>query len=213
MGFQYQHLAQQIAHKIYSGELEIGQRLNSLRNFSKQHRVSLNTAKSCYDLLEAQGLIYVKPKAGYFVQAKQRINVDLPQHSDFYSHVREVSNLDLQIEIQDASIHQKLIHLGSIQLSPNLVPVDTLRRSIQRALKHSHPEDFLYSDRHGHTQLREALVQHWAEDGLFIQKDDIFISNGCMPALSVVIQVLTQQEIALLFRRLISMGNCNYWQA
>ena len=193
MGFQYQNLAQQIAHKIYSGELKIGQRLNSLRHFSKQHRVSLNTAKSCYELLEAQGLIYVKSQAGYFIQAPKTKNVDLPQHIEFVSRAREVSNLDLQIEIQDASIHQKLIHLGSIQLSPNLVPIDVLRRSIQRALKHSQQEDFLYSDRHGHIRLREALVQHWAEDGLFIHKDDIFISNGCMPALSVVIQVLTQQ--------------------
>src|SRR5699024_5248063 len=63
---------------------------------------------------------------------------------------------------------------------------------IQRALKHSKPEDFLYSDKQGHIRLREALSEHWAEDGFYIAKEDIYISNGCMPALSVMIQSLTE---------------------
>lgn len=194
MTFQYQSLAQQISQKIMQGELAMGQRLSSLREFAKQNRVSLNTAKSCYELLEAQGLIYVKTKAGYFVKApvSKTEHIRQPEHEDFYTYVRSVSNLELQIEIQQSSIRNHLIHLGSIQLSANLVPVDALRRSIQRALKHSKPEDFLYSDRQGHLHLREALSAHWAEDGIFIAKEDIYISNGCMPALSVVIQSLTQ---------------------
>ena len=66
MAFQYQMLAQQLAQKIQQGELALGQRLNSLRHFAQLNDISLNTAKSCYELLEAQGLIYVKPKVGYF---------------------------------------------------------------------------------------------------------------------------------------------------
>ena len=192
MHFQYQLLAHQLAEKIYRGELALGQRLSSLRQFAQQQQVSLNTAQSCYELLEAQGLIYVKPKSGYFVKAQQG-QARLPQYSDFASTPRDISNLELQIEIQEASIRHDLVRLGSIQLSPNLVPVDALRRSIQRALKHSKPEDFLYSDKQGHIRLREALSEHWAEDGFYIAKDDIYISNGCMPALSVIIQSLTEQ--------------------
>lgn len=194
MAFQYQSLAQQLAHKIYQGELAAEQRLNSLRQFAEQQQISMNTAKSCYELLEAQGLIYAKHKAGYFVsphaQAPQpRL---LPQHPDFKPQARNISNLDLLIEIQQAAIVPNRVHLGAIQLSPNLIPITDLRRSLQRALKHSRPEDFLYSDRQGHSVLREALSAHWAEDGIFIAKDDIYICNGCMPALSTVIQTLTQ---------------------
>ncbi|RKG31935.1 aminotransferase-like domain-containing protein [Acinetobacter tianfuensis] len=194
MAFQYQQLAQQLAQKIYSGELAAGQRLYALRQFSQQHQISLNTAKRCYELLEAQGLIYARDKAGFYVQQPLGAQnaIALPLHPDFQPNVREVSHLELQIQIQQAAIDSKLIHLGSIQLSPNLVPVDALRRSIQRALKHSKPEDFLYSDRQGHITLREALSNHWAEDGFYIAPDQIYISNGCMPALSMVIQSITQ---------------------
>lgn len=194
MAFQYQLLAQQIAQKIQSGELNIGHRLSSLRQFSQQQKISLNTAKSCYELLEAQGLIFVKPKAGYFVQAKQQLRLEppVPQHTtDFVSVPREVANVELQIQIQEAAMNNTLIHLGSIQLSPNLVPVASIRRSLQRALKHSKPEDFLYSDRQGHILLREALSAHWAEDGFQIAQEDIYVTNGCMPALSVVLQSIS----------------------
>ena len=194
MAFQYQILAQQIAQKIYSGELVTGQRLSSLRQFATLQNISLNTAKSCYELLEAQGLIYVKEKSGYYVQSPSKTEqIAVPDHPDFKSQAREVSNLELQIQIHEAAMNNKLIHLGSIQLSPNLVPVEALRRSIQRALKHCKPEDFLYSNRQGHIQLREALSAHWAEDGFYIAKEDIYISNGCMPALSMMVQSVTNE--------------------
>lgn len=194
MTFQYQILAEQIADKIQQGELQAGQRLISLRQCAEQQNVSINTVKNCYELLEAQGLVFVKNKSGYFVSAEKSVvqHTQRPTHPDFQSQPRDVSNLELQIEIQQASINNKLIHLGAIQISPNLVPVEALRRSIQRALKHSKPEDFLYSDKQGHIRLREALSEHWAEDGFYIAKNDIYISNGCMPALSVVIQSLTE---------------------
>ncbi len=196
MTFQYQRLAASMAHKIYSGELLAGQRLNSLRQFAQQQSISLNTAKNCYELLEAQGLIYAQNKAGYFVQqqpsAKPHDHLALPQHADFPPATQEISHLELQIQIQENAINNQLIHLGSIQLSPKLVPADALRRSVQRALKHCKPEDFLYSDRQGHALLREALSAHWAEDGFHIGAEQIYISNGCMPALSALIQSLTE---------------------
>ncbi|AOA56941.1 aminotransferase-like domain-containing protein [Acinetobacter larvae] len=194
MRFQYQILAQQLAQKIYQGELPAGQRLSSLRQFAKLQQVSLNTAQHCYALLEAQGLIYVRPKAGYFVQPVRNAHpsVAMPVHPDFQTTPRRISNLELQIEIQEDSVDPRLVHLGSIQLSPRLIPSSSLRRSLQRALKHSHSEDFLYSDRQGNRQLQEALAAHWAEDGFYIPVSEIYISNGCMPALAVLIQTLTQ---------------------
>lgn len=194
MAFQYQLLAQQLAEKIYRGDLTTGQRLNSLRQFSEQQNISLNTAKNCYELLEAQGLVYAIDKSGYFVaQNVQKHPLGLPEHPDFQPHVQEVSHLALQIAIQEESMNCQFIQLGAIQLSPDFLPLAALRRSMQRALKHSQPEDFLYSDKQGHRHLREALSAHWAEDGFYIDAESIYISNGCMPALSLLIQHLTAE--------------------
>ena len=67
MAFQYQSLAAQLLEKIQNAELPAGQKLLSLRQFANLQKVSLNTAKSCYELLESQGYIHVKNKSGYFV--------------------------------------------------------------------------------------------------------------------------------------------------
>lgn len=192
MTFQYQRLAEQLSQKIYQHELQPQQKLSSLREFARQQKISLSTAQQCYELLEAKGLIYVKPKSGYFVSSRQ-YQSPVPESPKFESMPRRVSNLELQNQIQTASIQSHLTPLGAIQLSPHLIPVDGLRRSLQRALKHCQPEDFLYCNKQGHLQLRQALSDHWREDGIYIGPDDIFISNGCMPALSLLIQQMSRE--------------------
>ncbi len=192
MTFQYQRLAEQLSQKIYQHELQPQQKLSSLREFARQQKISLSTAQQCYELLEAKGLIYVKPKSGYFVSSRQ-YQSPVPESPKFESMPRRVSNLELQNQIQTASIQSHLTPLGAIQLSPHLIPVHGLRRSLQRALKHCQPEDFLYCNKQGHLQLRQALSDHWREDGIYIAPDDIFISNGCMPALSLLIQQMSRE--------------------
>ncbi len=186
MQFHYQRLAQQIANKIYQQQLLPQQKLSSLRDFADQHQVSISTAQRCYELLEAQGLIEVKAKSGYFVKAP-KLRSRLPTSPSFESRPRAVTNLLLQNQIQEASIQPHLAPFGAIQLSSQLVPIEPLRRSIQRALKHCKPEDFLYCNRQGHLRLREALAAHWREDGMYIAPEDIFITNGCIPALALLI--------------------------
>ncbi|MFT4021017.1 MAG: aminotransferase class I/II-fold pyridoxal phosphate-dependent enzyme, partial [Acinetobacter sp.] len=191
MGFIYQYLADALAHRIHSGELQAHHKLPSLRAFAQAHQISLSTAQACYELLEAQGCIYVKPKAGFFVQAQKIRHVPNQPTMDFPSISREVSNFDLQNQIQEASSHAQMIHLGAIQLGADLIPIEALRKSVQRALKHCHPDDFLYCNRQGHPKLREALQQHWGTDGLNFSTSDIYITNGCMASLSLVLQAFS----------------------
>lgn len=185
MAFLYQTLAQTLIPKLK--ELPAHSKLPSLRVFTKQHHISLSTAQACYVWLEAQGYIYSKVKSGYFVQAQSTTHAVL-ERINFPSVQRSVSNFELFDQIQEASSHTKIIHLGA-----TLIPIDPLRRSIQRALKHCHSEDFLYCNRQGHLKLREAFSQLWAEDGIHVAADDILITNGCMAALSLSIQSLTQR--------------------
>lgn len=53
MAFQYQTLHTNCT-KIYCGELVVGQRLSSLRQFAEQQKISLNTAKVVMNCLEAR---------------------------------------------------------------------------------------------------------------------------------------------------------------
>lgn len=47
-------------------------------------------------------------------------------------------------------------------------------------------------------RLRQALSEHWREDGIYVAPNDIFITNGCMPALSLLIQQLSREGDSIL---------------
>lgn len=192
MSFLYKALAQTLAQKVQ--ELPAHSKLPSLRAFAHQHHVSISTAQACYVWLESQGFIYAKAKSGYFTQEQLS-----PSHVLSFSSIpRQVSNLELFNQIQESANHTKMIHLGAIQLGAPLIPIEPLKKSIQRALKHSHSEDFLYCHRQGHLKLREALSQLWTKDNIHIAADHIFITNGCMSAISLAIQALTQENDAII---------------
>jgi len=65
--FLYQQLADELASAIRRGVYRVGERLPSLRRFSRQHDVSLSTALQVYRSLEAALLLESRPKSGYFV--------------------------------------------------------------------------------------------------------------------------------------------------
>lgn len=88
---------------------------------------------------------------------------------------RHVSNLELHNQIQEAALQSHLVPLGSIQLTPHFIPVEGLRRSIQRALKIVSLKIFFYCNKQGHEQLRKALSDHWREDGIYIAPEDILL--------------------------------------
>ncbi len=191
--FQYQLLADQLTQKIHKGELKQNQRLLSLRDFAAQQSISLTTAKSCYELLESRGLLYTKHRSGYYVKVHQA-NSNIPDSPDFPSIPRKISNLQLLNEIQEVSIRSDGVRLGAVQLDPVFVPVDDLRRCVSRAMKYAKAEDFLYCNRQGHLTLRQALVEHWREDGIYIDLQDVFISNGCLAAVTQVLQQLSKEN-------------------
>jgi len=77
--FLYSVLAQNIASKIKNGVLRPNERLPSVRVLSKEHGVSMNTAKRVFLALEAQSLIYSIPQSGYFVNALNQHKLQLPE--------------------------------------------------------------------------------------------------------------------------------------
>lgn len=195
MTFRYQTLAQTLKTQILEHQLPPHSKLISLRQFAKQHQVSLSTAQTCYEYLEAQGLIYSKYKSGYFVAMYQ---CHISTYNTYYTHTtfpsvsRSISNLDLYNQILQASFQPHMLQLGSIQLGSQLIPIQPLKMSLQRALKHCKPKDFLHCNQQGHIQLQTAFQQHWATDSIHVATDDIFITHGCTAALSLAIQSLSK---------------------
>ncbi len=66
----YDQIYTQIKSQIISGDLKEDEPLPSIRNLSKDLRISVITTKRAYDELEKEGFIYTVPAKGCFVAKK-----------------------------------------------------------------------------------------------------------------------------------------------
>ena len=186
MGFQYQRLMAQLIALIEQQKITAHQQLPSIRELSSQHAVSLNTVKRCYTALEAKGYVYARNKSGYYVA--QRKSRDYPSLD---TTALTISKLDLLNEIHAAASHKDRVPLGSVQLSPELFPIEAIRRSLKRSATYLKAENFLLAPKEGEPVLQQALAEHLAEDGIYSAAQDIIITNGCTAALNAAISALS----------------------
>jgi len=64
----YEQIKQALKMAIFSGQLEEGDRLSSLREMALKLNVNPNTIIKVYYQLEMEGFIYSRPGAGYYVK-------------------------------------------------------------------------------------------------------------------------------------------------
>jgi DNA-binding transcriptional regulator YhcF (GntR family) len=67
-GVLYQRLADEMAGLIERRALRPGDRLPSVRGYSRQKRVSLTTVLRTYQVLEDRGYVEVRPQSGHYVR-------------------------------------------------------------------------------------------------------------------------------------------------
>jgi len=75
----YQQIIDHVKKLITTGELDIGAKLPSIRQLSKELQVSVITTKRAYEELEREGFITTVPSKGSFVHER-----DLEQIKDEY---------------------------------------------------------------------------------------------------------------------------------
>lgn len=68
----YAQVAQQLRHFIASGVLQPGTAIPSVRQLARDLGVSLNTVARAYRLLEAEGFLVIRDRAGVTVSAPAR---------------------------------------------------------------------------------------------------------------------------------------------
>src|SRR5262245_24225868 len=64
----YLNLAQNLEQQIREGAFRLGDPVPSVRELSRQHRVSVSTAVQAYLWLENRGWIEARPRSGYYVR-------------------------------------------------------------------------------------------------------------------------------------------------
>jgi len=188
----YHDFADRTARLIAEGVLRPGERLLSVRQASKTHRVSPITVTQAYHLLESRGLIEARPRSGYFVRARLGSTLAEPAmtHPVGGSTALEVS--DFIFQILDSVRDPAIVPLGSSFPDARLYPLDKLGRFLASAARHLDPVATVTDLPPGNEELRRQLALRYLADGASVSPQEIVITSGAMEGLNLCLQALTQ---------------------
>ena len=131
--FLYQQVVSMVLEMRDTSALRVGDKLPSLRAFSKSLSVSLPTVRQGYLELERLGVIESRPKSGYFLKADFSALSGL-QKPNMVVRPRTVKKQVLIEEVFDAIHHQGTMPLGLANPSSAYPSDKTLARIKRRAI-------------------------------------------------------------------------------
>ena len=100
----YNQIYSEIKREILNGAIGEGESLPSIRNLSKDLRVSIITTKRAYEELEKEGFIYTLPGKGCFVAEKNTELVREDNLRKIEEHMDEILKLARTISLTEDDV-------------------------------------------------------------------------------------------------------------
>jgi DNA-binding transcriptional MocR family regulator len=193
MTTRYERYANEIAELICRGALRPDDRLPSVRKASATQGLSRSTVFAAYYLLEARGLIRVRPRSGYFVNARPvSATTAAPK-------ARQASEPSGRGEIDDVVIgllrsagSPELVQLGSGFLCPSLYPLARLARHLWTGMRDLDPTRVAQDLVSGNEDLRRQIQLRYGLNSTAVDADEIILTNGAMEGLNLCLQAVTR---------------------
>lgn len=176
----YQQICRAIRREIAQGRLQPNEKLPSRRALSAHLQTSLMTVQTAYEQLTAEGYLYARPRAGYFVDP------------DAHLLFQEPDPLLLTSPIQPEPVPPKdQINFSTSGVDLEQFPFATwakLSRQVlstkQETLLHATPAMGLYP-------LRRAISAHLREfRGIHAAPEQILVGAGTEYLLGILVQLL-----------------------
>ncbi len=186
----YESVAEDVSSMIGNGTLLAGERVPSVRELSRQKRLSISTVVQAYHLLEDWGLIEARPRSGYFVRAPQA-RVEEPGVSRPPRAPQVVDVQSMVSRLMDASRQPQRVRFGVAVPDVETLPARRLQRIIS-SLARRRPEWIAnYSFPPGEEILRRQVALYLRGWGVKVTAADVVVTNGCMEALNLALRAVT----------------------
>lgn len=188
--FLYEQIAEEIAELIRQGTFRPGERIPSVRQLSRQYKVSISTAIQAFVLLENQGLIQARPQSGYYVcqpglDSRQEMEISTPAPDP-----TRVGSRELVMMVVRDTANPELIQLGTAFPNADLVANDKLSRIMVNIARQARREHGLYDIPPGNEVLRIQIAQRSILSGCHLAPADIVTTSGIMEAYSLSLRAV-----------------------
>ena len=188
----YERLGEEIVAQIEAGTFQPGDRLPSVREISKQKKLSVSTIMQAYQMLEDRGAIEARPQSGYYVRL-QRLPVLPPAESEAAlplldpEHVRVDTLLR---RIYNDMMNPNLVQLGAALPDPDLLPTERLNHILARLARSSSIPTNIVGLPEGSIELRTQVAQRAYLAGCTLAPEDFIITAGCTEAITISLEAV-----------------------
>ena len=189
---KYLKLARGFERQLRTGVLRVGDRLPSVRQLRDEHGISAATAVGCYLWLERQGYVRARPKSGFYVSRAPLADGPAP---DVAPRMRGPLAVDMSTIAPDAGAPAPgpgVLDLGPAIVSPALLPMNRLNRSIRIALSAFADSAVRYEDPRGNVRLRRQIARLAFRQGATCRPDDVIVTSGATEALNLSIRAVAK---------------------
>lgn len=185
----YESIVDEIAALISSGQLLPDSRIPSVREYASLRKVSVNSVKNAYRMLEDQGLIVARPQSGYYVCDVLPSLKNTPI-APIYNPVQPLGEqsqlLAMLVDKQQDSRYTDLAL--ACPSGEHFYPVNRLRKLTSQLIRTDPAYYMRYALPPGSARLRAQIARRGLLLGMNLVAEDILITHGTMDALSIAVK-------------------------
>ncbi|MGE8318810.1 MAG: PLP-dependent aminotransferase family protein [Comamonas sp.] len=191
----YEKLAQDIEQQIRKGVYRDGERLQSVRETSRQRQLSVTTVIRAYLLLESRGLIVSRPQSGFFVSLRRGAPEAPPEAPEKPRPIAISASVDvsrLVLSTLRTISAGGAVPLGSPYPDPAGFPFEKLNRYASAAGKQASLHDLQNALPPGHPRLIRQIVRRHLDQGLVVDPGEPIITVGATEAINLCLQAVAK---------------------
>jgi len=190
--YRYEETARFITELVDSGTLIPGARVPSLREITRQRRVSLSTALQAYRTLEDRGVLQARPQSGFYVAKGAPILLGTPAISKPPAKPATVSVSGVIPRLLEYAADPSLLPLGCAIPDAALLAAGRLDRFLARAARVKGVDYNTYTAPKGDPRLRREIARRALRWGQALSPEDIVVTCGCTEALVLALKVVSR---------------------
>lgn len=188
----YVSVADRLARMIDQQTFLPGDRVPSIRNLSRQLKVSINTVKEAYALLEDRRLLEARPQSGYYVCNRLPDIPADPEIAPSDISPTGVSIGEMVEMIMRNSGEPGLVQFGCAIPNPDLLPIAKIGRMLANEARLRPIDHVSYTMPPGCTRLRTEIAKRLLDCGCTVKARDIVTTTGCSEAVFLALQAVCQ---------------------
>ena len=187
----YERVADRMADLIARGALRAGDRMPSVRDLSRQERVSTATVVQAYVQLEARGLVEARPQSGHYVR-RQAPGLPQPRPARCSSVAVRPTIAELVAKVYRAPRDPRIVNLGTAVPSPELLPTEKINRALAQVARTAGAVGVGYDPPPGCLPLRRQIARRMARVGCAVTESDLLTTFGAMEALDLALRAVAK---------------------